>query len=276
MRKQECCSSQRTAAALDCGCERQLLRQPAFPDATGSKSKGGEDLDEEEGHEDGPFDENGDPTDAWNMLAEMLGADLKGDPMDLMGDLRCMHPIQPDVWLGMMEEHLGWAFSDVDEDAELESDQVAVAVGSGQRRAPVFMSAVAYIPGDLCDEHVARLKAHIGAAHPAEAVLMFNKPAGWLSEQDPRGLLYGGLLWWDETWSEFVLRPGGGLDDALAQRGHGLAHPNSRTVATLGFVSALGLLHSLAAYLEKLEPDEADVRLLRSAGGWLLPLATPA
>ncbi len=239
-------------------------------------AQGGEDLDDEEEHGDGSFDEDGDPTDALNMFTEMLGADPKRDPMGLLGNLRCMHPIQPEIWLGMMEEHLGWAFSDVDEDAELDGDQVAVAVGSGQRRAPVLMSAVAYIPGDLGDEHVARLKAHIGAAHPAGAVLMFNKPVGWLAEQGPRGLLYGGLLWWDRAWSEFVLRPGGGLDDALVQRGHDLAHPDARTVATLGFVGALGLLHSLAAYLEGLEPDEADVQLLRSTGGWLLPLATPA
>ncbi len=158
----------------------------------------------------------------------MLGAGPKRDPLALMGSLRCMHPIQPDVWLGMMEEHLGWVFSKVDEDAELDGDQVAVAVGSGGRRLPVFMSAVTYIPGDLRDEHVARLKARIGAAYPAGAVLMFNKPVGWQPEQGPGGLLYGGMLWWDKAWSDFVPRPGGGLDDALAQRGRDLAHPDAR------------------------------------------------
>ena len=75
---------------------------------------------------------------------ERAGVDPEGDPMDLMDSLRCGHPIQPDVWLGMMEEHLGWAFSDVDENAELDGDQVAVAVGSERRRLTVFMSAVTY------------------------------------------------------------------------------------------------------------------------------------
>ena len=239
-------------------------------------AQGGEDLDGEVEHEHGPFDEDGDPADVLDMLTEMLGPGPKRDPLGLMDSLRCRHPIQPGVWLGMIEEHLGWAFSDVDEDAELDGDQVAVAVGSGRRRVPVLMSAVAYIPGDLRDEHVARLKAHIGAAHPAGAVLMFNKPVGWRPEQGPGDLLYGGLLWWDKAWSDFVLRPGGGLDDALAQRGRDLAHPNARTVAEFGFAGALGLLHSLAAYLDGLEPDEADVRFLRSASGWLMPLATPA
>jgi len=238
-------------------------------------AQGAEDLDEEEDHEFGPFDDDGDLSEALNMLTEMLGAGPKSDPMGLVDSLRHMQPIQPDVWLGMMEEHLGWAFSDVDEDAERDGDQVAVAIGGGQRRVPVFMSAVAYIPGDLQDEHVARLKAHIGAAHPAGAVLMFNKPVGWRPEQGPGGLLYGGLLWWDKAWSDFLLRPGGGLDDALAQRGRDLAHPDARTVAAFGFVGAAGLFHSLAAYLEGLEPDEADVRFLRSASGWLLPLVTP-
>jgi len=238
-------------------------------------AQGAEDLDEEEEDECGPFDGDGDPAEALDMLAEMLGAGPKGDLMGLADNLRHMQPIQPDVWLGMMEEHLGWAFSDVDEDAERDGDQVAVAVGSGQRRVPVFMSSVAYIPGDLRDDHVARLKAHIGAAYPAEAVLMFNKPAGWLPEQGPGGLLYGGLLWSDKAWSDFVLRPGGGLDDALAQRGRDLAHPDARTVTDLGFADAPAILHSLAAYLAGLEPDEADVRFLRPTDSWLLPLAYP-
>ena len=72
-----------------------------------------------------------------------------------------------------------------------------------------------------------------------------------------------------------MLRPGGGLDDALAQRRRDLAHPDAQTVAEFGFAGALGLLHSLAAYLEGLEPDEADVRLLRSDCDWLMPFATP-
>lgn len=72
-----------------------------------------------------------------------------------------------------------------------------------------------------------------------------------------------------------MLRPGGGLDDALGQRGRDLAFPDAQTVATLGFAGALGLLHSLAAYLEGLELDEADVRFLRSDSGWLMPLTTP-
>ncbi len=84
------------------------------------------------------------------------------------------------------------------------------------------------------------------------------------------------LLWSDNAWSDFVLRPGGGLDDVLAQRGHSLAHPDARTMVELGFAEARGILHSLAAYLAGLEPDEADVRFLSSEGGWLLPLVTPA
>ncbi len=237
-------------------------------------AQGGEDLDEED-DEGWTSDDDDDLTDAADILADMLGAGPENDPLGLTDSLRCTHLIQPEVWLGMMEEHLGWAFSDVDEDAERDGDQVAVAVGSRGRRIPVFMSAVIYIPGDPHDEHVARLKAHIGAAHPAGAVLMFNKPVGWPPEQGSGGLLYGGLLWWNKAWSDFVLRPGGGLDDTLAQRGRDLAHPDAQTVATLGFDSALGLLHSLAAYLEGLEPNEADVRFLRSDSGWLMPLATP-
>lgn len=163
----------------------------------------------------------------------------------------------------------------MDEDAEEDGDQVAVAVGSGGWRVPVIMSAMACIPGDPSDKQVARLKAEIGAAHPAGAVLVFNKPAGWLPEQGGNGLVYGGVLWSDNLWSDFVLRPGGGLDDTLAQRGRDLAHPDARIVAELGFTEASGVLHSLAAYLAGLKPDEADVQFLHSANGWALPMASP-
>jgi len=91
--------------------------------------------------------------------------------------------------------------------------------------------------------HVARLKAGVCATHPAGAVLMFNKPTGWLAEPGADGLVYGGLLRWAATWSDFVLRPGGGLDDTLAQRGRDLVQPDARTpdartMAIFGFAEA--------------------------------------
>jgi len=60
---------------------------------------------------------------------------------------------------------------------------------------------------------------------------------------------------------------GSGLDDALAQRGRDLAHPDARTMADLGFTATSGVLHSLASHLNGLKPDEADMRLLRSERG---------
>lgn len=170
-----------------------------------------------------------------------------------------------------MEEGLEWVLAEVDEDAEEDGDQIAVAVGGNGRRVPVIMSAMACIPEDQTDEQVARLKADIGTAHPAGAVLVFNKPAGWLPEKGGCGLVYGGLLWSNSTWSDFVLQPGGGLDDALAQRGRDHAHPRARTVEALAFAEASDVLHSLAAYLAGLRPDSTYVRFFRSADGWLMP-----
>ena len=231
-----------------------------------------DELDDEDDWE--VLDEADDVAAALGRMVKAAGADPQGDTLGLLDALRRAGPIQPEVWLGLMEEHLGWVFADIDEDAEEDGDQVAVAVGGEGRRVPVIMSAVAYIPGDLGDKQVARLKADIGAAHPAGAVLLFNRPTGWLPERGGGGLVYGGLLWWDGAWSDFVLRPGGGLDDVLAQRGRDLAHPDARTVAELGFAAASGVLHSLAAYLADLEPDGADVQLLHFGDGWLMPLAT--
>ena len=106
-------------------------------------------------------------------------------------------------------------------------------------------------------------------------MLVFNDPVVWLPGHGPAGLLYGGLLWSDNGWSDFVLRPDGGLDDALGQRGHDLAHPDARTAAAFGFPDALGLLYHLATALEGLDPEEAEVEYLRCANGWLLPLVRP-
>jgi len=234
----------------------------------------GEDLDDDDLDEIEDLDVADELAAALGGVMEAAGIDPTPDLPGLLHGLRRMHPIQPNVWLGLMEAHLGWVFTDVYEDAEQDGDQVAVAVGSRGRHIPVLMSAVAYIPGDFGDAHVARLKADIGAAHPAGAVLIFNKPIGWLPEQGGGGLVYGGLLWSDDAWSDFVLRPGGGLDEALAQRGHDLAHPDAPTLAALGFSGASGILHTLAAYLEGFEPDEVDVKFLRSASGWLMPLVT--
>ena len=235
-----------------------------------------DELDDEDDLDDGEdLDAADDVTAALGRMVEATGVDPQCDPLGLFDTLRRVHPIQPGVWLGLMEEHLGWVFADVDEDAEQDGEQVAVAVGSEGQRVPVIMSAVAYIPGDLSDVQVARLQADIGAAHPTGAVLVFNRPTGWLPERGGGGLVYGGLLWRDGAWSDFVLRPGGGLDDALAQRGRDLVRPDARTVAELGFAEASGVLHSLAAYLDGLEPDEADVRFLRSDSGWLMPIVTP-
>ena len=232
-----------------------------------------DDDDPDDGEDLGAAD---DVAGALGRFMEAAGVDPQGDSLGVLDALQRVHPIQPGVWLGLMEEHLGWVFADVEEDAEEDGDQIAVAVGSEGQRVPVIMSAVAYIPGDLSDERVARLKADIGAAYPAGAVLVFNRPTGWLPERGGSGLVYGGLLWWDGAWSDFVLRPSGGLDDALAQRGRDLARPDARTVAELGFPGASGVLHSLAAYLAGLEPDGADVQVLRSASGWMRSLASPS
>ena len=251
-----------------------LARMRAASDAH-AKALFDDELDDEDDPDDGEdLDAADNVAGALGRFMEAAGVDPQGDPLGLLDALRRAGPIQPGVWLGLMEEHLGWVFADVDEDAEEDGDQIAIAVGSEGQRVPVVMSAVAYIPGDLGDKQVARLKADIGAAHPAGVVLVFNRPTGWLPERDGDGLVYGGLLWWDGAWSDFVLRPGGGLDDALAQRKRDLVPPDARTVAELGFAEASGVLHSLAAYLDGLEPDEADVRFLRSASGWLIPLAT--
>ncbi len=214
-------------------------------------------------------------TDALGSLMAGAGIDPGDVSPDLAETLRRLLPIQPGVWLGIMQAHLGWTFTDVRAHANRDGTQVAVAVGGGQRRMPVIMAAGIHIPGEPGSEQVNGLKARIAAQHPAGAVLIFNNPTGWLPKHRRGGLVYGGLLWSDGAWSDFVLRPQGGLDDALAQRGRNIAHPDTDTVKALGLTDARGLLRSLAACLAGLEPDEVVIDLLKTPNGWVVPLLMP-
>ncbi len=121
---------------------------------------------------------------------------------------------------------------------------------------------------------VACLKTSIAVAHPGGAVLAFNTPVGWLLDRGPGGLLYGGLPWWDRVWSDFVLRPrqraGRRARPARTRSGpSGCPHHSGAWVCR-----DVGGAASLASYLDGLKPDEADVQLLRSERGWLLPFMT--
>jgi hypothetical protein len=86
-------------------------------------------------------------TDALGSFMAATGIDPGDISPDLVETLRCLLPIQPDVWLGIMEAHLGWTFTDVRAHANGDGAQVAVAVGRGQRRMPVVMAAGIHIPG---------------------------------------------------------------------------------------------------------------------------------
>lgn len=77
------------------------------------------------------LDEADDVAAALGRVVEAAGADQQGDRRGLLDTLRRVHPIQPGVWQGLMEKHLGWVFADVDEDAEEGGEQVAIAVAVG-------------------------------------------------------------------------------------------------------------------------------------------------
>jgi len=83
------------------------------------------------------FDDE-DDLDAADELAAALGGVMEAagieptpDLTGLLDGLRRMHPIQPGVWLGLMEQHLGWVFTDIDEDAEQDGDQVRSQCAAG-------------------------------------------------------------------------------------------------------------------------------------------------
>jgi len=202
---------------------------------------------------------------------------IDGNFTDIMNAGRTMMPINPEIWLAAMEQHLGWKFTDENPDAERNGSLVAKAVGKGRRKIPVYMSSVGYLPGDNADSVVSDLKKRIQAAE-SMAVLLFNKPLVWPDKKDKRqrALLYGGQVLKDGRWSDFVLRPGGGVDDAFEQSGMMAPTPSVQFVERFSFETAVSLGVTIAAMQHGYEPDEVDVSLVSVPTGWAQPMVSPA
>lgn len=144
--------------------------------------------------------------------------DARGMQFDLDNAMRFAHRVQPEPWLGIMTEHLGWTVDEVEYDRSAEGVLVGRAPSSSGTY-DIYMSRVSHRPGDQGDEYVEKLMTRI-AGVSERAVLLFNVPLAFLKDQKyPEGLLYGGKIKSpSRPWADFLLRPcSNGLEDALKQ-----------------------------------------------------------
>jgi hypothetical protein len=194
------------------------------------------------------------------------------DGLGITGDfeksMRTAKPIRPDVWLDMMEAHLGWAFESSDAEATADGAWIANSRAKDGTLFDVFMSRVSLTPGDRGDEHVFNLKKEI-EKRSSNAVLIFSKPlVHFPNQKENKGALFGGLLLDRGIWHEFVLHPSGGIDDAREQKLVIGEQMDPEMVRPFVFEGAGTLGISLACYLNDLDPEDGDYIPFGTINGW--------
>lgn len=170
--------------------------------------------------------------------------DQFGGRGDFERSLRTARPARADVWLGMMESALGWEFDEMDPDADADGSWIGKTHSDDKRLFDVFISRVSFTPGDRSDEHVFKIQRNIQNT-TQNAVLLFSKPLVHLPDpENDFGVLYGGLILNNGKWNDFVLRPEGGIDDAIAQNLTIPEEMSEKDVAQFAFEGAgsLGLV----------------------------------
>lgn len=180
--------------------------------------------------------------------------DLVGSGGDFERAMRTSSPARPDVWIDMLESHLGWKFDITDIEADADGAWIGRVTSSDERTFEVFISRASLTPGDRGDEHVFQMRKDI-EAKTRNAVLLFNKPLVHLPDPGKdAGVLFGGLLLDGGEWHEFVLRPGGGLDDAITQKLSIGEEMDPEVIAPFAFVGAGSLGRSIACYANDIDP----------------------
>lgn len=184
--------------------------------------------------------------------------DQYGGNADFENSIRKATPARADVWLDMMASFLGWKFDEVDPDADADGSWTGSTHAKDNRKFDIFISRVSFTPGDKGDEHVFEIQRRIQKM-TQNAILLFNKPLIHLP--DPKtdfGAFYGGLILDNGKWNDFVLRPEGGIDDAIAQKLTISEEMNEQEVASFSFKNAGSLVQAFANYLEDIDPESAD------------------
>jgi tetratricopeptide (TPR) repeat protein len=259
-----------TAGGLDEFAAETAIRllKPSAAEGTPSLDK----LDEAMGSRLFPISSN----ELTRRMADYLrgiGIDPGANPMAFLDSLRAAGPMRADVWIAFLEQHLGWTLEDTDPEAQDNGARFAVAVGPDGTRIPMFLSPIGYSPGDRADIQADKLKRRIRKT-ASLAILMFNRPLVWIgremetSDAHAKGLLYGGLILRNGVWSDFVLRPGGGLVDALSQTGFPASEPTEDFIDRFGFEGADSFAMTIAAYQHDLDPTRVTGTLLSQPNGW--------
>lgn len=205
-----------------------------------------------------------------NVL-EQMGMPKGGDPDQA---LRTLWPLKVKTWLDVFEDH-GWSMRRRRHDATEDGELVAVSETSDGRLFKVFMSIVAFDPGDLGDEHVEAIMNRI-ADGCERAILIFNHPrVSTIRGSETRAALYGGRILSNGTWSDFLLRKADGIEDALRQHSRGIDVQSPAATTEFAFEGAIELACRIAAAVTDQKSTEG-FGLIHSPSNWSSPVPAAA
>jgi hypothetical protein len=191
---------------------------------------------------------------------------LEGGPFEALSGLRSKMPTNPDIWLDVLETKFGWRFRKKDVSNTVDGGRIADAVSEGNAPYPVFLVSGRHSPGDLDDRHVEKRKAEVAASH-GRAVMLFNSPLVSRTV-DTKELVFGGYVY-DGEWHQFVLRPGGGLSDAISQRGLLKARASSGFVRSHGFEGGLATGIEIEGRLTGVDHSLHDFAGVANSDEWI-------
>jgi hypothetical protein len=199
-----------------------------------------------------------------NRLVDQIG--VGGD---IEKSIRTAHPARPDVWLEMLSSYLGWEFSTVDTNADADGAWIGRTSSKGGKPFEVFISRASFTPGDKGDDHVFKIQKKI-EGQAENAILLFNKPLVHLPDpKKDRGVLFGGLIFDDGKWSEFMLQPGAGIDGAVARKVTISEEMDPEEISQFIFDGAGSLGQSIANYSNDIDPkDENGYIPFGTINGW--------
>jgi hypothetical protein len=190
-----------------------------------------------------------------------------------MNTVRDMMPANPAGWLTVLE-YMGFKIQN-GRTKPMSSGEPIGEIADKSGVIPIHMIGAAYDPGDLSDLLVDKHMKTIGRKSE-RAVLLFGKPTFVVSKNDEAGVLYGGRVYHEGAWSDFVLSPGVTIDDLIAQR-TAFTYPLSDEFITRHTYEDC-MQHAIAIEASSRgdDPETAEYHVIQKASGWMSLLSGDA
>ncbi|MBY3433505.1 sel1 repeat family protein [Rhizobium laguerreae] len=190
-----------------------------------------------------------------------------------MNTVRDMMPVNPAGWLTVLE-HVGFKIRNGRTKPTL-SGEVIGEIANASGAIPIYMIGAAYDPGDLSDLLVDKHMKTI-ARKSDRAFLLFGKPTFIVAKNDEAGVLYGGRVYHEGAWSDFVLSPGVTVDDLIAQRAAFTYPLNEEFITRHTYEGCISHAIAIEASSRGDDPETVEYHVIKKGSGWMSLLSGDA